>query len=84
MARGEGHPMRKLATLLAVAAEGIAFLWSVRKARGPYIQWRLGTLYGSFDRATGQPRPIRDLLDCLWRDRKSVTEFLLWRRKMRR
>ena len=76
--------MRKLGTLLAVAAEGIAFIWSMRKARAPYIHWRLGTLYGSFEKDTGQPRPIKELLDCLWRDRKNVAEFLLWRRKMRR
>lgn len=76
--------MSKLDTLLDVTVEGISFLWSMRKAKAPYIHWRLGTLYGSFDKATGKPRPIRDLLGCLWRDRRSVAEFLLWRRRMRR
>jgi hypothetical protein len=76
--------MRKLVKAVTVVVEGVLFLWSVRKAKMSYIHWRLGTLYGSFERDTGQPRTIKELLDCLWRDRANITRFLLWRREMRR
>lgn len=69
--------------IFLAAVEGLRFLWTMRKARKPYLHWRLGTIYGSFERDTGQPRPIKELLACLWRDRGSVIEFLLWRRRMR-
>lgn len=48
-----------------------------------YLQWRLGTVYGSFDRQTGEARSVRALLLDAWRDRKQVGKFLRWRRGMR-
>lgn len=47
-----------------------------------YLQWRLGTVYGSFDKS-GNPRSVSDLCRDVWRDRKNVIAFLKWRRKMR-
>jgi hypothetical protein len=76
--------LRKIGNAIAVVVEGVLFLWSVRKAKMSYIHWRLGTLYGSFEKGTGQPRPIKELLGCLWRDRTNIVRFLLWRREMRR
>jgi hypothetical protein len=74
--------------LLAVLWEGWLYL-RVISPRGrllpseAYLQWRLGTVYGSFDVLTGRPRDVGDLLVDLWRDRANVFKFLLWRRDMR-
>lgn len=48
-----------------------------------YIHWRFGTVYGSFDRETGKPRPVRALIADAWRDRTNGIRFLKWRRRMR-
>ena len=53
-------------------------LWPTRA----YLQWRLGTVYGSFNRETGELRPVRDLLRDAWRDRDNAGRFLVWRRGM--
>jgi len=68
-------------TFLALV-EGARFLWSCRRLTYGYVQWRLGTMYGSFD-SSGNPRSAGDLLEVLWRDRRQVVEFLAWRREMR-
>lgn len=73
--------------LLLVLIEGARFYWSICLKRRlwpsrAYLHWRLGTLYGTFDRATGEPRPLRDLLLDLWRDRRNAVKFLLWRRSL--
>ena len=47
-----------------------------------YLQWRLGTVYGSFDRKTGKPRAVRALLLDAWKDHQNVGRFLHWRRGM--
>ena len=70
--------------LLAVATEGVHFLWTHRKATPEYVRWRLGTIYGSFDKASGGPRLMRELLRALWNDRRAVVSFLRWRRAVRR
>lgn len=54
-------------------------LWPTRA----YLQWRLGTVYGSFNRKTGKPRWVIVLLWNAWRDRRNVVRFLRWRRRMR-
>ncbi len=54
-------------------------LWPTRA----YLQWRLGTVYGSFDRETGKLRSVRALLLDAWCDRRNVIRFLRWRRRMR-
>jgi len=68
---------------LTVLLEALRFLWAHRRASRAYVQWRLGTVYGSFNRETGEPRPARELLRDAWRDRKQVVKFLRWRRQMR-
>lgn len=74
--------------LLAALWEGWLYLRAI-SPRGrllpteDYLQWRLGTVYGSFNKLTGRPRDIEDLIIDLWRDRKNALKFLLWRRDMR-
>ena len=68
---------------LLILSEGIRFLYSIRNADPSYLSWRLGTVYGSFDRKTGEARPLRDLLRDCWKDREQVKNFLSWRRAMR-
>ncbi len=55
-------------------------LWPTQE----YLHWRLGTMYGSFDRETGKPRPVRAMIRDAWQDRANVIRFLKWRRSMRR
>ena len=69
--------------------EGLRFLWSITPRwrllpSRQYLVWRLGTVYGTFDRETGQPRSLRALLRDLWRDRANVVRFLRWSRTLRR
>lgn len=71
-----------------VITEGLRFYWAICLKRRlwpsrAYLHWRLGTIYGSFNRETGAPRPLRDLLRDLWRDRANAVKFLVWRRKLR-
>lgn len=64
--------------------EGLHFLWSFRSRK--YMRWRLGTVYGSWRKEPDGvmvPKTDRELLMDLWRDRKSIPNFLYWRRKMR-
>ena len=68
--------------LLASLIEGLRFLWTFRRARAPYWKWRLGTIYGSFDKS-GNERPLKELFKDLWRDRARAMKFLQWRRTMR-
>lgn len=78
----------KLWRLFIVLIEGARFYnkirprWRLLPSRD-FLRWRLGTVYGSFDQATGGPRKIRHLLRDLWRDRAKAAEFLLWCRQMR-
>ena len=53
-------------------------LWPTRD----YLSWRLGTVYGTFNRKTGKPRWVIALLWDAWRDRKQVAQFLKWRKGM--
>ena len=71
-----------------VILEGLRFFRAITPRwrllpRRDFLHWRLGTIYGSFDRETGSPRPLRALLGDLWRDRRQVIRLLRWRRKMR-
>jgi hypothetical protein len=84
MLEGEDLPVTTIRKWSVAFVEGVRFLWSFKKARPAYIHWRLGTVYGSFDKDTGKPRPIKELLAHLWRDREHVIDFLVWRRSMRR
>jgi len=73
---------------VTVLLEGLRFLWSITPRRRllpsrAYLLWRLGTVYGSFNRETGEHRTLRELLGDLWRDRANVVRFLRWRRDMR-
>lgn len=72
---------RGLRTFLTLV-EGLRFMWACRKLTYSYVQWRLGTVYGSFD-SQGNARSVGDLLEALWRDRNQVMDFLAWRRDMR-
>lgn len=67
--------------LIVALVEGTRFLWAFRRASRAYWRWRLGTIYGSFD-GNGTPRPLRELVRDLWRDRRRAVAFLLWRRGM--
>jgi len=76
-------------SIVSVLIEAIRFwfaitprgrLWPTRE----YLHWRLGTMYGSFNRETGEPRQIRALIADAWCDRKQVAQFLTWRQRMRR
>jgi len=71
-----------LSVLVVVVIEGLSFLWDHRNVTAAYVRWRLGTLYGSFT-PSGGDRPMRELLRDLWRDRRSVVDYLLWRRGMK-
>lgn len=80
---------RRAILLLAALAEGMRFLAAItpryRLLPSPaYLHWRLGTVYGSFNRETDAPRSLLDILRDAWRDRAQVVRFLLWRRDMRR
>jgi len=76
--------------LLIILIESFRFAWATGLLwprmwrRWAYWHWRLGTVYGSFDRETGEPRKMRELLRDLWRDRAAAGRFMLWRREMRR
>lgn len=68
--------------VLIALAEGAHFLWRFRRASPAYVRWRLGTIYGSFDRETGRERTVRELLGDLARDWRQAFRFLLWSRDM--
>lgn len=86
---GEIRQVQFLRHAAIVIVEGFSFLrsitprWRLLPSRA-YLQWRLGTVYGSFDRETGAVRGLSVLLRDLWRDRANVCRFLLWRQQMRR
>ena len=68
--------------------------WRLWPSRA-YLQWRLGTVYGSFNyrnhaefqllwhRPDGaQLRSVRKLIGAAWKDHDNVINFLTWREKM--
>lgn len=76
--------MSALIRWLAIAVEGLRFLWAFRDRRRvlplppfEYLAWRLETVYGV------GPSSMRDAFRMLWRDRANVARFLEWRRSMR-
>jgi len=73
--------MRGVVRWLLLLVEGLRFLRSITprwRLLPPhdYLHWRLVTVYGSFDRESGVPRPVRVMLVDLWRDRSNVAWFL--------
>lgn len=75
--------------LLLALLEGLRYLRAITPRwrllpTTTYLHWRLGTVYGSFDRTTGAPRTVRAMLGDVWRDREQVLRFLTWRRELRR
>ena len=74
--------MKQGLRIFLALTEGARFLWSCRRLSYGYVQWRLGTVYGSFN-SDGGNRSVGDLVEALWRDRRQVMDFLSWRREMR-
>ena len=79
-ARARYRGLKKAGELTEVSFR--AWARSACATSSSYVQWRLGTVYGSFD-GQGNTRPVGDLLEAAWNDRKQVMAFLAWRRDMR-